>query len=72
MVAKHEPKEARASLDKHYIFYQVDCRSPGWKLEEYEAIGSGIAYLKTLRGSPRNGPGPGACGRAGCSYDSAI
>ncbi|KAG8409375.1 hypothetical protein J3459_017553 [Metarhizium acridum] len=72
VVAQREPEEARASLDKRYIFYQVDCRPPGWQPAEYGAIGSGISYLKTLRGSPRYGPGPGACGRVSCSYDSAI
>lgn len=34
----------------------------------------GIAYLNSLPGGdrPTNGPGPGACGRVSCSYNSAI
>lgn len=32
----------------------------------------GIAYLKSVTGTPVNGPGPGTCNRVSCSYNSAI
>lgn len=36
------------------------------------AIKTGIKYLKTVKGQPVNGPGPGNCDRVSCSYHSAI
>ncbi|KND89166.1 hypothetical protein TOPH_06105 [Tolypocladium ophioglossoides CBS 100239] len=35
-------------------------------------IAGGIAYLRRIQGQPRNGPGPGNCGRVSCSHQSAI
>ncbi|RAK78812.1 uncharacterized protein BO72DRAFT_457416 [Aspergillus fijiensis CBS 313.89] len=35
-------------------------------------IEEGISYLRGVSGQPRNGPGPGNCGRVSCSYNSAI
>ncbi|KAK4224233.1 hypothetical protein QBC38DRAFT_371454 [Podospora fimiseda] len=35
-------------------------------------IQQGIDYLWGVGGRPGNGPGPGACGRVSCSYNSAI
>ncbi|POR38578.1 Uncharacterized protein TPAR_01207 [Tolypocladium paradoxum] len=32
----------------------------------------GVNYLYSLPGQPRNGPGPGACGRVSCSGNTAI
>lgn len=37
-----------------------------WRVKE------GIAYLRGLKGQPTNGPGPGACGRVSCSWNSGI
>ncbi|KAK4449043.1 hypothetical protein QBC34DRAFT_380525 [Podospora aff. communis PSN243] len=36
------------------------------------AIRDGVSYLRGVPGIPTNGPGPGACGRVSCSYNSAI
>ncbi|KAJ4421948.1 hypothetical protein N0V82_003445 [Gnomoniopsis sp. IMI 355080] len=44
------------------ISYDADCGQ----------IADGIAYLKTVTGTPVNGPGPGTCNRVSCSYNSAI
>ncbi|KXG46519.1 uncharacterized protein PGRI_053750 [Penicillium griseofulvum] len=35
-------------------------------------IQEGISHLRSVRGQPTNGPGPGNCGRVSCSYNSAI
>ncbi|SCO81325.1 uncharacterized protein FRV6_05538 [Fusarium oxysporum] len=35
-------------------------------------INQGIPYLRRIKGKPRNGPGPGNCGRVSCSFNSAI
>ncbi|KAH7234329.1 hypothetical protein B0J15DRAFT_538988 [Fusarium solani] len=35
-------------------------------------IRRGIEYLRYVQGRPRNGPGPGNCGRVSCSYNAAI
>lgn len=36
------------------------------------AIAAGVNYFYGVPGSPINGPGPGNCGRASCSYGSGI
>ncbi|RGP76820.1 hypothetical protein FLONG3_5063 [Fusarium longipes] len=47
------------------------CR--GWlKTCKTWAIRSGIETLRHVKGKPKNGPGPGNCGRVSCSYNSAI
>lgn len=33
---------------------------------------AGVDYLRGVSGQPSMGPGPGACGRVSCSYNSAI
>ncbi len=43
-----------------------------WPLAEKFRIEEGIRYLRGLPAAPRNGPGPGYCGRVSCSYGSAI
>ncbi|KAF5540313.1 hypothetical protein FPHYL_12086 [Fusarium phyllophilum] len=35
-------------------------------------INQGISYLRRTKGKPKNGPGPGNCGRVSCSFNSAI
>ncbi|KAK8038606.1 hypothetical protein PG993_007017 [Apiospora rasikravindrae] len=35
-------------------------------------LNQGVNYLRGVPGRPGNGPGPGACGRVSCSYNSAI
>ncbi|OAA41775.1 hypothetical protein NOR_05283 [Metarhizium rileyi] len=46
--------------------------SLGWHACKVDRIQEGIDYLRSLPGSPRNGPGPGACGRVSCSWQAAI
>jgi hypothetical protein len=43
-----------------------------WHDCDYLAILDGVRYLRQVQGRPRNGPGPGNCGRVSCSYKSAI
>lgn len=35
-------------------------------------VKDGISYLRGVQGKPKNGPGPGSCGRVGCSYGTGI
>lgn len=68
--------ERKRDLAKRDLFPQdrVGC-NPGpnnWDLCRLGAIEEGIDYLKGLSGHPRNGGGPGACGRVSCSYNAAI
>jgi len=49
---------------------RIDCFN--WPVAGGNAIQDGINYLRRLSGRPSNGPGPGACGRVSCSYNSAI
>ncbi|KAI7779047.1 hypothetical protein LA080_001393 [Diaporthe eres] len=32
----------------------------------------GVEYLRKVKGTPGQGPGPSSCGRVSCSYDAAI
>jgi hypothetical protein len=48
----------------------VNCGT--WPLADKGRIQEGISYLRTVPAAPRNGPGPGACGRVSCSYNAAI
>ena len=43
-----------------------------WPLADKGRIIEGIAYLRGVPAAPRNGPGPGYCGRVSCSYNAAI
>ncbi|KAG8677681.1 hypothetical protein FPOAC1_003708 [Fusarium poae] len=35
-------------------------------------IATGIDYLRSVKGKPKNGPGPGNCGRVSCTQNGAI
>ncbi|KAK6852853.1 hypothetical protein PG995_011404 [Apiospora arundinis] len=48
----------------------VNCGT--WPLADKGRIQQGINYLRGVGGAPRNGPGPGNCGRVSCSYNAAI
>ncbi|OAQ65385.1 hypothetical protein VFPPC_06491 [Pochonia chlamydosporia 170] len=60
-------------LERRKDFYRTDC-NPRYKWDEAQefAINEGTRYLWNQQGRPRNGPGPGNCGRVSCSYRSAI
>ncbi|KAJ4250994.1 hypothetical protein NW762_011644 [Fusarium torreyae] len=47
------------------------CGGP-WGEASVERILDGIGYLERWPGKPKNGPGPGNCGRVSCSWNSAI
>ncbi|UNI18893.1 hypothetical protein JDV02_005131 [Purpureocillium takamizusanense] len=49
-----------------------DVRCGNWPLANKGRIQEGINYLRTAPAAPRNGPGPGNCGRVSCSHNSAI
>jgi hypothetical protein len=41
-----------------------------WRECSAPAASNGVRYLRRVQGRPRNGPGPGNCGRVSCSYKS--
>ncbi|RGP62433.1 hypothetical protein FSPOR_9280 [Fusarium sporotrichioides] len=43
-----------------------------WKKCKTWAVNDGISYLRRVKGKPKNGPGPGNCGRVSCSWNAAI
>ncbi|KAL6702812.1 hypothetical protein ACN47E_000898 [Coniothyrium glycines] len=47
------------------------CGGP-WPFCNAGRIQEGINYLRGVGGQPREGPGPGRCGRVSCSYNAAI
>ncbi|KAK0667498.1 hypothetical protein QBC41DRAFT_395963 [Cercophora samala] len=51
---------------------KYDCDVPGDEEASQQEIFDGIAYLRRLNGTARNGPGPANCGRVSCSWDAAI
>lgn len=48
----------------------VNCGT--WPTCSTYRIRQGVEYLHTIGGKPYQRPGPGACSRASCSYNSAI
>ena len=48
----------------------VNCGT--WPTCSTYRIRQGVQYLHTIGGKPYQRPGPGACSRASCSYNSAI
>lgn len=72
-------KDADPALDGPYSRKMSDKAGAGWhdQCDVYDfadqaAIVDGISYLRGVKGSPANGPGPGSCGRVSCSYDAGI
>ncbi|KAH8651113.1 hypothetical protein BX600DRAFT_441555 [Xylariales sp. PMI_506] len=57
-----------------FPFTAVLCniRTSEWGLASVPRISEGIDYLNGVPGTPVAGPGPSACARVSCSYDSAI
>ncbi|KAF4907227.1 hypothetical protein CGCVW01_v012588 [Colletotrichum viniferum] len=72
--AQSEEEEEEASLDKRTDFsgskYMCDSRT--WAPCFTRRIRDGISHLRRTGGKPKNGPGPGNCGRVSCSGQSAI
>ncbi|KAK0613737.1 hypothetical protein B0T14DRAFT_569746 [Immersiella caudata] len=62
------------SLDESYFYKRksYDCIRIGSRGVDPGEIKDGIRYLRTVSGRPKNGPGPGNCGRISCSWASAI
>ncbi|KAK3389089.1 hypothetical protein B0T20DRAFT_397401 [Sordaria brevicollis] len=56
---------------------RVDCDNQDpvekkWRLAKTRDIKNGINHLNDVSGRPKNGPGPGNCGRVSCSWKAAI
>ena len=47
------------------------CGGP-WQYQVTASFWEGLQYLRRIQGRVHMTPGPGACGRVSCSYDSAI
>ncbi|PHH59412.1 hypothetical protein CDD81_3222 [Ophiocordyceps australis] len=64
-------KMRRNDFCKKQFHAGIVCRRR-WKDAHGWAVRKGIKYLRRVKGSPVNGPGPGNCGRVSCSDESAI
>ncbi|KAL8370016.1 hypothetical protein RB595_000396 [Gaeumannomyces hyphopodioides] len=63
--------EARSeALDSRQTVYMI-CDHP-LERANVDGIREGIAYLRTILGNCRAGPGPYSCGRVSCSWNAAI
>ncbi|EMR72462.1 putative secreted protein [Eutypa lata UCREL1] len=60
--------ESKAEAGKSTLFCNLPDGAPGY----IEPIEEAIQYLGALNGYCGASPGPGACGRISCSYQSAI
>ncbi len=58
--------------DMHENLKRTTVNCGTWPLADKGRIIEGIAYLRGVPAAPRNGPGPGYCGRVSCSYNAAI
>lgn len=66
--------EARDALEKRQAVvseFSHKCFDP-WGPADRDEIRKGIDYLYKVNGRPKNGPGPGNCGRVSCSNNAAI
>ncbi|KAL4885944.1 hypothetical protein BJY04DRAFT_179578 [Aspergillus karnatakaensis] len=74
------PSEADANTNSNSLTKRTDFSGANlicypdhiWDRAGREAINNGIDYLRGVPGQPVAGPGPGACARVSCSYNSAI
>ncbi|KAI1116482.1 hypothetical protein F5Y14DRAFT_448998 [Nemania sp. NC0429] len=71
---QHPPIASRhAAPDGRSKLVRRDHTSCGnWPLASKKRILEGYKHLAGILGKPKNGPGPGNCGRVSCSYNSAI
>ncbi|PVI05988.1 hypothetical protein DM02DRAFT_623677 [Periconia macrospinosa] len=67
-----DPAHQKRGLSFPFTGVLCNIRVGEWGWAGYFPILDGISYLKGVGGTPTMGPGPGACGRVSCSYDSAI
>ncbi|KAK0744759.1 hypothetical protein B0T21DRAFT_399141 [Apiosordaria backusii] len=60
--------------DKNYEIESKKCEEDWRDMCDRHHIGEGIRYLLNLPADPKpkNGPGPGNCGRVSCSWNDAI
>ncbi|KJK81277.1 hypothetical protein H634G_03296 [Metarhizium anisopliae BRIP 53293] len=63
---------AAEARDVHQKQKRSSVQCGNWPLADKGRIQEGINYLRGAPAAPRNGPGPGNCGRVSCSYNSAI
>lgn len=67
---------AQASVDTNddtsHLHKRLDVTCNNYDQALRFRIQEGISHLRGVNGKPRNGPGPGNCGRVSCSYNSAI
>ncbi|KAI9036071.1 uncharacterized protein KD926_002447 [Aspergillus affinis] len=67
-----ETNDAEKRDDSASLFKRKDVTCGKYPTAIRRRIEEGIAHLHRVKGKPRNGPGPGNCGRVSCSYRSAI
>ncbi|KAL4988095.1 hypothetical protein BDW68DRAFT_177145 [Aspergillus falconensis] len=58
-------------LSKDFDSLRITCGGR-WHAVSYDGALREALRLYGIKGKPRNGPGPGNCGRVGCSYGTSI
>lgn len=64
--------DATTSLVKRTDFTGSTVKCGNKARAYFDHIARGIKYLRSVQGKPRNGAGPGNCGRVSCSNQSGI
>jgi hypothetical protein len=70
-VDKRDERPLTTRFHKRSVFASHSCFGR-WPVADYFGIEDGITHLRKVSGQPRNGPGPGNCGRVSCSWGNAI
>lgn len=72
-IADHTGSSVLAATSEAAPAYEVErIECDVYDYARKDATRDGIKYLRSVPGTPANGPGPGNCGRVSCSYNSAI
>ncbi|KAF1357481.1 hypothetical protein EJ07DRAFT_128597, partial [Lizonia empirigonia] len=61
-----------SSLAKRTVFSRADTKCGNFPFTGPQLVREQITYLRKVNGQPRNGPGPGNCGRVSCTDKAGI
>ncbi|KAL2872712.1 uncharacterized protein BJX67DRAFT_386932 [Aspergillus lucknowensis] len=65
------PSEFAKRASNDFNLAALDCGGRWEEVTWHDALRRTL-YLHTVKGTPKNGPGPANCGRVSCAYDVAI
>lgn len=66
------PLDAGATMESRGLHQKRNVLCGNFPSADKGRVLQGISNLRGLGAAPRNGPGPGNCGRVSCSYKAAI